>query len=63
MKTLKMSLVNAQGKLSRKEMKTIMAGSGEWPWTRCPCAFSEQCYVFDCNGGGFVTCHNGICVH
>lgn len=27
MKTEKMSLANAEGKLSRKEMKTIMAGS------------------------------------
>jgi len=28
MKTLKMSLENIQGKMSRKEMKSIMAGSG-----------------------------------
>ncbi len=28
MKKVKMSLANAQGKLSRQEMKTIMAGSG-----------------------------------
>ena len=29
MKTLKMSLANIQGKLSRAEMKKVMAGSGE----------------------------------
>lgn len=29
MKTLKMSLENIQGKLSRSEMKKVMAGSGE----------------------------------
>lgn len=29
MKTVKMSLANLEGKLSRKEMKVIMAGSGE----------------------------------
>lgn len=28
MKTVKMSLANLEGKLSRKEMKRIMAGSG-----------------------------------
>lgn len=28
MKTVKMSLANLEGKLSRKEMKGIMAGSG-----------------------------------
>ncbi len=28
MKTIKMSLANIEGKLSRKEMKGIMAGSG-----------------------------------
>jgi hypothetical protein len=28
MKTLKMSLENIQGKMSRKEMRNIMAGSG-----------------------------------
>ncbi len=29
MKTTKMSLANIQGKLSRTEMKSIMAGSGD----------------------------------
>jgi hypothetical protein len=31
MKTTKMSLANIQGKLSRTEMKSIMAGSGGSP--------------------------------
>ena len=30
MKTQKMSLANIQGKMSRSEMKNIMAGSGEY---------------------------------
>ncbi len=42
MKTQKMSLANIKGKLSRAEMKNIMAGSGEvcnvgnqcWHWYR-----------------------------
>ncbi|MCV9930349.1 hypothetical protein OIU83_22005 [Flavobacterium sp. LS1R49] len=42
MKTLKMSLANAQGKLSRIEMKTIMAGSGGF----CP----EGYFPCNCNG-------------
>lgn len=40
MKTQKMSLANVQGKLSRKEMKTIMAGSGT-----CGCdTFGGPCW-------------------
>lgn len=42
MKTTKMSLANMQGKLSRTEMKNIMAGSG-----------SGACFVrVSCGGGG-----------
>ncbi|MCV9930348.1 hypothetical protein OIU83_22000 [Flavobacterium sp. LS1R49] len=41
MKTQKISLANIQGKLSRKEMKTVMAGS-----TGCPSGYFP-CY---CNG-------------
>jgi len=33
MKTLKMSLANIQGKLSRAEMRKVMAGTGE-----CTCS-------------------------
>ncbi|WP_345145886.1 hypothetical protein [Flavobacterium ginsengiterrae] len=49
MKTQKMSLANAQGKLSRNEMKTIMAGSG------CPSG-SFPCY---CNSQ-FVGCKSSV---
>ncbi|MGG9960281.1 hypothetical protein [Ferruginibacter sp. SUN106] len=35
MKTTKMSLANMQGKLSRIEMKNIMAGSGDSSGTCC----------------------------
>lgn len=39
MKTQKMSLANIQGKLSRAEMKNIMAGSG----TNCLGKYSYSC--------------------
>ncbi len=39
MKTTKMSLANIQGKMSRTEMKKIMAGSGD-----DACALSFDCY-------------------
>ena len=38
MKTKKMSLANIQGKLSRTEMKNIMAGSGGTPGCGTSCA-------------------------
>lgn len=38
MKTLKMSLANLQGKMSRKEMKNIMAGSIYGQNFRCNCS-------------------------
>jgi hypothetical protein len=46
MKKVKMSLANIEGKLSRAEMKSIMAGSGAWLChspTFCggPCTFSS----------------------
>ncbi|WP_343613206.1 hypothetical protein [Flavobacterium sp.] len=57
MKIQKMSLATEQGKLSRKEMKTIMAGSGlgpdvlpmQWP----TCRFDVDCWQYgnQCNGG------------
>jgi hypothetical protein len=46
MKTQKMSLANIQGKLSRIEMKKIMAGSG------------FNCNADWCNGGA-CTCTGG----
>lgn len=67
MKTTKMSLANIQGKLSRTEMKSIMAGSGD---TKCghdiscdghsefqSCGSSGNCgcgYVL--NGGSTLYC-------
>lgn len=47
MKTEKMSLANIQGKLSRAEMKNIMAGSG-FGWGTC-CTPSGDC-------GGITGC-------
>jgi hypothetical protein len=48
MKTTKMSLANIQGKLSRTEMKIIMAGSGG-ACVKCgdPCRYGDKC----CPGG------------
>ena len=47
MKTVKMSLANLQGKMSRKEMKNIMAGSG-----------SDDCNTFcDSDSQCRVKCH------
>ena len=50
MKTKKMSLANIQGKLSRAEMKNIMAGSG-----------ADGCGDADtyCGAGSGVTCCTG----
>lgn len=47
MKTQKMSLANIEGKLSRAEMKNIMAGSG------------SSCDVY-CGSGSYYTC-SGTC--
>lgn len=48
MKTKKMSLANIQGKLSRTEMKNIMAGSGsdlscDYEF-ECIVAFGDNCF-------------------
>ena len=58
MKLQKMSLANIQGKLSRAEMKNVMAGSGSACDIFCPTS-----------GGGwggycipYTTCGNGICI-
>ena len=53
MQTKKMSLANIKGKLSRAEMKNIMAGSGDLGWGKC-------CYNGDCGGTDcmqWVTCN------
>ena len=58
MKTKKMSLANIQGKLSRAEMKKIMAGSGgACPYTACDlnCNSQNNC---KCYGGGTS---NAVC--
>lgn len=53
MKLKKMSLASIQGKLSRVEMKNIMAGSG-CAWTYSGCSYNESGYLTcdytDCNG-------------
>lgn len=53
MKTKKMSLANIQGKLSRAEMKNIMAGSGTSNCNSDPCGSAlsticgEGCYCMN----------------
>jgi hypothetical protein len=41
MKTTKMSLANIQGRLSRTEMKNIMAGSGSGCYTGVDCYLNQ----------------------
>ena len=58
MKTQKMSLANIQGKLSRAEMKNIMAGSGGRCYTQCDINganfYSDSCGNNPCPFGGHV---------
>jgi hypothetical protein len=67
MKTTKMSLATIQGKLSRAEMKKIMAGSGSS--NECNCNSADDCTnstvgkrcMNDCNGpknGKYGVCGN-----
>jgi hypothetical protein len=53
MKKTKMSLANIQGKLSRAEMKSIMAGSG----TDCAdnCTLGNTCFFSGPEGCGTAT--------
>ena len=59
MKNEKMSLANMQEKLSRKEMKTIMAGSGSGlKCIQCTgnsdCSYSRECTGYaDCGPGNW----------
>ena len=65
MKTTKMSLANMQGKLSRMEMKNIMAGSGEGFGDSSSCS-SKKCSdsVNNINCGGNSACKCQIaCVY
>lgn len=61
MKTIKMSLDNIQGKMSRVEMRNIMAGSSNYPsltGTRC---YAGQCYCdWDYNRCN-VPCDMALC--
>ncbi len=54
MKTVKMSLENMIGKMSRKEMSKIMAGSGGYGNSNL-CSASCANETNDCNGG--CSCH------
>ena len=58
MKTTKMSLANIQGKLSRTEMKNIMAGSGAGCGTGISCSGKKS---GDSCGTKFCVCesHDG----
>lgn len=58
MKMQKMSLANAQGKLSRQEMKTIMAGSGVYDESKKGCGACSSAY--DC-GSGCNACDGRSC--
>ncbi len=46
MKTKKMSIANIRGKLSRSEMKNIMAGSGSDPEI-CECNSPDDCTEYN----------------
>ena len=57
MKTLKMSLENIQGKMSRMEMRTIMAGSGECASKSIWCNGQH----FSCAEVRLGQCYNSYC--
>jgi hypothetical protein len=52
-----MSLATIQGKLSRTEMKNIMAGSGSGGGYKCCWTGTTNCSV--CVSGGIPTCVKG----
>ena len=60
MKAKKMSLANIQGKLSRTEMKNIMAGSGGCSTNACTVYTGSSTYSGTCGyynlGGGLFAC-------
>jgi hypothetical protein len=60
MKLQKINLANIQGKLNRKEMKNIMAGSGGF------CSNGEDCSYYEANTGTVIgrceTNSNNACV-
>lgn len=51
----KMSLENIEGKLSRKEMKNIMAGSGSGSLKKCCWTGTNNCSVCVEGGSSCVT--------
>lgn len=59
MKTVKMSLANLKGKMSRKEMKNIMAGSGNdsIPGVKITCGRKEgYCWALSNCGSPTMDC-------
>lgn len=54
MKTSKMNLANIQGKLSRQEMKKIMAGSDDLCFPAYTCACSGVSGTFTCCGSTYM---------
>ena len=63
MKNVKMSLANIQGKLSRKELKSIMAGSGDACATqKCKTnTGSSDCYTSTQPGKGCICWYGSAC--
>ena len=55
MNTTKMSLANIQGKLSRTEMKNIMAGSGSGGGCKADGEFCDGAANQCCNKCGIIT--------
>ncbi len=62
MKTTKMSLANIQGKLSRMEMKKIMAGSSDQCWDK-PCISDTECAMCSGTTTWQYRCVNWHCKH
>jgi len=65
MQTTKLSLANIQGKLSRAEMKNIMAGSGKS--LGCGCESDADCSAGASICSNSLTCYgcdrSGCCTH
>jgi len=59
MKTAKMSLATMQGKMSRVEMKSIMAGSGVIIASGGQCCWADTNTCSKCVGGGW-SCTQGV---
>ena len=57
----KMSLANIKGKLSRAEMKNIMAGSGCYPNNQGDCNLNQAACVFAGKSGKARDCGSSFC--